>query len=255
MPGDVWNPAQYNKFKSQRARPFWDLATLIQPEGVRTVVDLGCGTGELTARLAERLPRAEILGIDNSEAMLAEARRLATPLLHFERRDLNDSDPAGTFDLVFSNAALQWLPDHEALFPRLLRWVAPKGQIAVQMPFNFEHASHRIAHEVACDFEPLKSQALPSRALLSQERYAEILSAAGFLEQRCRLEIYLHPLSSTSEVIEWTKGTLLTFYEKRLSPQDFARFLEIYRDRLLREIGEGPYLYTFKRILIWGRRS
>lgn len=255
MTNDLWNPEQYEKFKAQRSRPFWDLADLVDPKGVRSAIDLGCGTGELTAGLQGRLPSAEILGIDSSEAMLEKAEKFQTSLLRFEKRDLRTYAPSGRFDLVFSNAALQWLPDHEALFLRVLGWVAPGGQIAIQMPYNFDHPSHRIAQEVARDFEPFHEGPAPGPRMLAQERYSMILVENGFLDQRCRLEIYLHPMASGADVIEWTKGTRLTFYQERLSPEDFQVFMERYRERLLAEIGTGPYLYAFKRILMWGRRD
>src|SRR5581483_10806865 len=119
---DQWDPKQYDRFQAERSQPFWDLAALLQPVEHPSLLDLGCGTGELTAQLAERIGASETLGIDNSRAMLDEAAGYATETVRFEHGDVAAVDAAGTgaFDVVFSNAAMQWLPDHEAV---LARWV------------------------------------------------------------------------------------------------------------------------------------
>src|SRR5262249_34136585 len=133
----------------ERSRPFFDLLALVEPAPAMRVVDLGCGTGELTREMHRRLGAAETLGIDSSPAMLAKAAAFAGDGLRFERADIAGFDAPAGFDLVFSNAALQWLPDHEALFARLARLVRPGGRLAAQMPANFDHASHQAADEVA----------------------------------------------------------------------------------------------------------
>jgi trans-aconitate 2-methyltransferase len=156
--------------------------------------------------------------------------------------------------LLFSNAALHWLPDHEALFPRLLGWVRPGGQVAIQMPANFDHPSHRIAKQVALRLFP-QTFAVDVSGVLTLERYAEILFRNGFDAPSCRMEIYGHPMASGAEVVEWTRGSLLTAYQEKLSPGDFSRFVDTYRRELLAEIGEGSYFYAFKRILLWGRKQ
>lgn len=250
MSKDCWNPAQYEKFKDQRSQPFHDLAALVAPEGIESYVDLGCGTGELTATLAPRFPGARGLGIDNSEAMLAKARAHATSELFFAKHSVDEFTPTEKFDLIFSNAALQWLPDHPRLFPRIFSWLKPSGQIAIQMPANFDHPSHRIAYAVASRFPELKHE---ERRILAIEDYAVMLHRAGFKEQNCFVKVYMHPMDSGAQVIEWTRGTLLTQFEKALAPERFAEFLTAYRRELLTEIGEGPYPYSFKRMLLWGR--
>jgi len=251
----MWSPAQYEKFKSQRARPFYDLLDLVQPGELRSAVDLGCGTGELTRELPSRLRLRDVLGIDSSPEMLARSASWARPGLRFERCDIADFAPVAPRDLVFSNAALQWVPDHESLLPRVLGWVAPGGQVALQIPANDEHPSHRIARETARRLFPgvFAGDGGFIRAL-PVERYAEILFANGFPAPLCRVQVYPDLLPSGGDVVEWTRGTLLTAYQARLSEADFARFLEAYRRELLSVIGEGPYLFAFKRILMWGRK-
>src|SRR6266850_7396140 len=116
-----WNPDLYNKFKSERFAPFEDLLPLIRiREGMR-VIDLGCGTGELTNRLANHLPKSDVVGIDASEEMLSRAEKLTRSGLRFDKRKIEDV--SGEWDLVFSHAAIQWVDDHAALIPRLFELV------------------------------------------------------------------------------------------------------------------------------------
>ena len=115
------------------------------------VLDLGCGTGELTALAHRELLAKATLGIDASAAMLERAAKLAAPGLRFEQRRVEDFSASRAFDLVLSNAALHWVDDHPALFERMLGWLAPGGQIAVQMPANDDHVSQRTARELAAE--------------------------------------------------------------------------------------------------------
>jgi len=157
----MWSPDQYERFRGERAQPFWDLAALVESRPGMRVVDLGCGTGELTRALHEQLGAAETLGIDNSPEMLAKAPSAAG--LRFENAGI-ESFAGNNLDLVFSNAALHWIPDHERLFGPLTAMLAPGGQLAVQMPANDDHPSHRTAAEVARELgvEPRRSPVLAS---------------------------------------------------------------------------------------------
>jgi len=252
-----WSPAQYERFKDERSRPFFDLLALVEPRPATRVVDLGCGTGELTREMHRRLGAAETLGVDSSVAMLAKTSAFAGGGLTFARGDIADFSDAAGFDLVFSNAALQWLPDHERLFARVAALVRPGGQIAVQMPANFDHPSHVVADEVAR--EPEFRAALGGHErrapVLAPESYAALLHRLGFRAQHVRLQVYAHELSSRDEVVEWVRGTLLTDYQKRLAPSEFERFLARYREALLPRLAdERPFFYPFKRVLLWGRK-
>lgn len=251
-----WNPAQYNKFKAQRAKPFFDLLSLIQSASFAAIADLGCGTGELTSALFDALHPAELLGVDSSAAMLVKSDEFRTQGLKFVQQDIASYQPQTPLDLLFSNAALHWLPDHESLFPRLLSYVAQHGQVAIQMPHNFDHPSHVVAQRIALELFPaIFSVSRPVSGTLTVERYAEILFKHGFEEQICRVEVYGHPMQSGNEVVEWTQGSLLTAYQQQLLPDQFNVFVNEYRKALLAEIGEGAYIYAFKRILMWGRKS
>jgi trans-aconitate 2-methyltransferase len=261
---DVWNPAQYGKFGAERAGPFEDLLALVDPapdgRRIEHAVDLGCGTGELTARLHEHLGAGDTLGVDSSAAMLEKARPLERAGLHFELGDIAAFDAPRRFDVVFSNAALHWVPDHPRLLGRLRDALRPGGQLAVQVPANTDHPSHALPFEIAHEApfgEALRDagdalgEATPVQA---PERYAELLDELGFAAQHVRLQVYGHPLASTADVVEWTKGTTLTRYERGLPAELYAEFVDRYRQRLLDRLGDrSPYFYTFKRLLFWGK--
>ena len=146
---DTWNPAQYERFRAEREQPFHDLVALITRRPAGRILDLGCGTGVLTAALHRELGAEETLGVDSSKAMLERARTLEVEGLAFERGDIGEWRPGARFDVVFSNAALQWVGDHPALFARLKAMLVPGGEIAVQIPANFDHVSHALAAEIA----------------------------------------------------------------------------------------------------------
>ncbi len=252
-----WDPAQYERFKAERSQPFFDLLALVEPRPAMRVVDLGCGTGELTREMHRRLAAAETLGIDSSPAMIERTPAFAGDGLRFRRHDIADFRVRGEFDLVFANASLQWLPDHRGLFARLRDALRPGGQLAVQMPQNHDHATHTTAAEVARE-EPFRT-ALGGYARtgwgLAFDDYAPLLHRLGFREQHVRLQVYPHLLASRDDAVEWVKGSLLTDYRARLSPQDFDRFLERYREALLARLpDERPFFYPFKRLLLRARR-
>lgn len=261
--GDVWDPDQYARFRAERSQPFYDLLALIQPGSApedlapRRAVDLGSGSGELTRVLHERLGLTETVGLDSSTAMLARSRGAAGGGVRFEEGDISTFDPAGRYDVVFSNAALQWVPDHPQLLERITRGLPPGGQLAVQVPANDDHPSHLTAHELAA--EPPFRDALAGHVrrsfILTPEAYATQLDALGYRAQHVRLQVYGHRLGAPEDVIEWVKGTLLTDYQRRLPPDLYEAFLTAYRQRLLPRLSQTrPYFYPFKRILFWAQR-
>jgi trans-aconitate 2-methyltransferase len=255
-----WDPDQYERFKAERERPFWDLLALVQPCPGGRVVDLGCGTGELTREVHVHLGASETLGIDSSPAMLERASAFAGDGVRFEQGDIATWEPA-PYDLVFSNAALHWVPDHHGLLARLTQAIPSGGQIAVQVPANADHPSHTVGMMLAGETpfaEALTDDPPPDSGtrVLAPETYAQLLDELGFDQQHVRLQVYPHHLASSADVVEWVKGTALTFFRARLSDELYDLFLERYRRRLLDVIGEhAPYLYTFKRILMWGQRT
>ena len=254
---DAWSPDCYHRFRTERTRPFDDLLALIRRAPAMRVVDLGCGTAELTRRLHDTLGARDTLAIDSSEAMLERATQ-AGGGLRVERGNIADFNARAEFDLVFSNAALHWVSDHETLFARLAEALTEEGQLAVHVPANFDHPSHTVATAVA-EEEPFRTALAGGRhrddVVLRPEAYATLLHRLGFRAQQVRLQVYAHELAEPGEVVEWTRATLLTSYQRRLPPDVYDRFVARYRERLLAVLGDArPYLFTFKRLLLWADR-
>ena len=259
---DPWSPAQYDRYADERRQPFFDLLALLEVRPGGRVVDLGCGTGELTRILHEQTRARETLGLDSSAAMLAASGAHAGGGLSFATRDVSDfGAPAandGTFDVVFSNACLQWIDDHDALFARIASTVAPGGQLAIQMPSNHDHPSHLVAAEVArqAPFAAALAEGPRRSPVQSAAVYASMLFRHGFAERHVRLQVYGHELPSREDVVQWVKGTLLTHYERQLGPERWPRFLESYRERLFEVLpDERPFFFPFPRLMLWARRA
>ena len=249
-----WDPQRYEQFKRERAAPFEDLMSLINVRESMSVIDLGCGPGPLTKRLADALPGSDVLGIDSSAEMLASAQQLARPGLRFEQRAIEDVD--GEFDLVFSHAALQWVPEHSALIPKLLSRVRPGGQLAVQMPSNFSHPTHTIIDEVGAE-EPFKSGLngyVHSWSVLGVEQYADLMFASGATDQTVFEKVYPHVLEDADALADWMSGTALVPYMERLPDELHERFMEAYRVRLREHFTTTPVFFGFRRILFVASR-
>lgn len=253
---DPWNPAQYDKFKSERSQPGRDLIALVWPRPGQRVLDLGCGTGELTHELHVHSLAGETLGIDSSERMLAAAQSRRGNGLRFQRGDILKLPGEPKYDVIFSNAALQWLPDHRRLFAALAERLNPRGQLAVQVPAMEDHPAHTTAKEVARQpaFARLLDGYEHQLDVLTAEQYAQLLFQLGFVRQNVRQQVYPHTLAGPEAVIDWIKGTLLTAYQQRLEPPAYEDFLAEYSQRLLARLPDvRPFFYPYNRILVWGQ--
>jgi trans-aconitate 2-methyltransferase len=253
LSGMPWNPGQYEKFKEQRSAPFDDLLALVEIRPGLEAVDLGCGTGELTRKLADALPAARVAGIDNSAEMLRRATAFARDGLRFELRDVASLD--GSYDLIFSNATLHWVSGHTDLFPRLFDRLQSGGQLAVQMPANFDHPSHAILRELASTaFRQWFPRGPHFAAVLPVEQYAEILFHAGAEDIVVMAKVYPHVMPDSDGIVEWTKGTALIPYLEALPAESRDSFLTQYRERLRALFPGAPVFYPFKRILLSARK-
>ena len=257
-----WNPQQYAKFADERAQPFHDLLALVTPRVFERAVDLGCGTGELTALATDQLEVREMVGIDNSPAMLGIADQYMSSALHFVRGDIGQWTGSGApVDLVLANASLQWVPDHAAVLARWVGGMRDGGQIAVQVPANAAMPSHTVISEVAHldQFAEAFGKAGPPEDpvadnVLAPEEYATLLHDLGCTRQHVRLQVYPHVLTNSRSVVDWVRGTTLTRFQKVLDEATFAAFVDEYQRRLLATIGDHePYFFPFRRILMWGR--
>jgi trans-aconitate 2-methyltransferase len=249
-----WNPDQYHRFQRERFLPFEDLLALIDVRPGLRVIDLGCGTGELTRRLADHLPESEVLGIDSSPQMLERAAAQARPGLRFELRALEATD--GEWDLVFSHAVIQWVDDHSALVPRLLSLARPGGQLAVQMPSSHNHPTQQFIREIAGD-EPFRTALngwVRISPVLPVDAYAELLHEHGATEMTVFEKVYPHLLENADALAEWTSGTVMVPYFERLPDPLREAFLQRYRERLRERWPESPVFHPFRRILFAGKK-
>ncbi|CAM3768756.1 Trans-aconitate 2-methyltransferase [Deinococcus saxicola] len=254
----TWNPDQYHRFKDARSAPARDLQAMIPERGYGDIVDLGCGTGEQTAALATRFPAARVLGLDSSPEMLARAGEHSVPNLRFEQGSI--LDVGGEFDLIYSNAALQWLPDHPALLAQLWTHLRPGGMLAVQVPANHDHASHRLLSETADEFRAELGgytrfgPAHGSSPVLTPAAYAETLDALGAAGIIAISKVYPVVLGGVAGLLDWTRGTALVPYLSRLKEEDGQRFEAAYLQKLTDAFPGGRVFYAFTRVLFMAQK-
>ncbi len=251
-----WDPDQYSRYADERGRPFFDLITRIGAAAPRRVVDLGCGPGKLTVTLAERWPDAVIDGIDSSAPMIDAAP--ATARVHFTVGDIRSWTPSADVDVVISNAALQWVPDHEQL---LVEWAEalPRGAwLAWQVPGNFDAPSHTLMRTLAQSprWAAQLGDVLRHRdAVLAPIDYAHLLLQAGWQADVWETT-YLHVLPGADPVLEWLRGTGLRPITNALSADDNVEF-EASLAALLREAyptTPNGTLFGFRRIFAVGHK-
>jgi trans-aconitate 2-methyltransferase len=241
-----WNPEQYHRFQAERSAPFDDLLNLVQVRSGLRVVDLGCGTGELTQRLADHLPASQVTGLDSSQQMLEKAAHYAQPGLRFHSGD--QASLSGEWDLIFSNAALQWSEDHPALLSHIFTRLAPGGQLAVQVPSNHDHISHRLILETART-EPFRTMLggfTRISPVLSVEDYARLFFELGAENIIVFQKVYPHVLASADAVVDWISGTALVPYFERLGDGKQA-FIDSLLTSMRTALPGSPVFYPFKR--------
>jgi trans-aconitate 2-methyltransferase len=245
----TWNPQQYLKFAEERSRPCCDLAARVEAAAPRHIIDLGCGPGNSAEVLSARWPEAAITGLDGSAAMI-DAARVASPQYEWRTGDIQ-AWAAGEerFDVVFSNAALQWVGEHGAVFPQLLARVSEGGALAVQIPGNYTEPQHQLMREVAKRFQ-LQVREWHTHEL---DFYYDALAPLA-----SRLELwateYLHVLPNVEAIVEWYKGTgMRPYLDALVSDGERERFLSEYLEGLrgiYRRQGDGMVLFPFRRIFI-----
>lgn len=219
-----WDPEQYARFSAARTRPARELLARIPELKLQTIIDLGCGDGPVTALLVERWPTAQIVGIDSSPTMLANARK-ACPSAQFLEADIATWRPSGPADLIFANAALQWLDDHARLIPSLMRSVAPAGFLAFQVPANFDAPSHLLLAELArsqawqAKLAPLVRQS----PVATIQRYIDCLTPLAASIDAWETIDHLM-LDGDDAVLEWMSGTALRPFFAALTPGECVGF-------------------------------
>ena len=247
-----WDAEQYLKFAGERTQPVFDLVHRIRLENPRRIVDLGCGPGNSTAVLRARWPGAFLMGVDSSPEMIRKARE-AHPEGQWLVGDAATWQDEAPFDLVFSNAMLHWLPDHETVCPHLLNLLAPGGALAIQVPAHYDSPLHREILEVSRD-AAWNQRMEPARRALTNHPPAFYYDLLAPLTARLDLweTTYYHILAGPEGVLEWFRGTgLRPFLEALPAPEERRRFeqmlLERYTQTYLRR-ANGLVLFPFRRL-------
>lgn len=257
--GVRWDPAQYLKFAGHRLRPALDLLARIPLSAPGRVYDLGCGAGNITRVIAERWPEADIVGVDGSADMLAKAAREGGDL-RWEQADIDAWRSDAPADLIYSNAALHWLDNHEQLFPHLMAQLAPGGVLAVQMPLSRREPSHKAMHEVLTKGGP-GGTPLGDDRLRAEIGRRWVADAADYYDLLAPLSqsldiwetTYLQELEGDDPVLEWVRGTGLRPVLEGLDDADRETFLAEYQQRLRTDYPhrqDGHTLYPFPRLFI-----
>ena len=255
-----WSAAQYSKFEAERTRPVRDLVAQLPAADIRRGIDLGCGPGNSTEVLLARYPGAEIIGLDSSEDMLQAARK-RLPRLKFIQGDIAHLPTDAAYDLVFANAALQWVPDHRRLLPGLMAALAPGGSLAVQIPDNLEEPAHLLMGEVgaAGPWAGKLSAAETARVPRHEpDWYYRLLKPLAARVDIWRT-VYHHPLEGGARaVVEWFKSTGLRPYLAPLDEAEQAAFLAHYEAAIAKAYPaqfDGSVLLPFPRLYFIATRA
>ncbi|HEV7251851.1 MAG TPA: trans-aconitate 2-methyltransferase [Mesorhizobium sp.] len=253
-----WSARDYLRFEDERTRPARDLLAAVSDADVRTAVDLGCGPGNSTELLVRRFPDASVEGVDSSPAMI-EAARARLPDASFSLADIAAWEGEGSYDLIFANASLQWVPDHEELLPRLVSRLREGGTLAVQLPDNLGEPNHTAMAEAAKNgpWGDKLSEAEAARTRIHAPRhYWDLLSPL------CRrvdvwLTVYHHPLAGVDALVDWLRATGLRPYLADLDEAERALFLARYRTMVAQSYplaADGRLLLPFPRLFIVATR-
>ena len=253
-----WDSGIYNRFEDERNRPSVDLLGRVRNGRRRRVVDLGCGSGLSTANLAAAYKDSEIIGIDNSETMLAAARARLPACRFIQQNIVGWRDPDA--DLVFANAVFHWIPNHIGALARLAGDLPPSGALAVQMPDNEAEPSHRLMREIAA--RPAFREKL-AEAGGRRETIGAFADYDDALSPHCRhIDVwrttYVHRLAGPDAIVSWVEGAGLRPYLDPLDPDERAHYLALYREEIARAYPTRPWggvLLPFPRLFIVAERE
>jgi trans-aconitate 2-methyltransferase len=254
----VWDPGQYLRFAGERLRPALDLLAHVPLDAPARVVDLGCGTGNVTAILRARFPAADIVGVDGSATMLEKARA-TVPECRFEQGDFFSWQPTEPVDLIYSNAALHWVDGHPTLFPQLLSFLAPGGVLAVQMPDMFDTPLRQIPYQLAESeawAEHLRGVTSAPGILLANEYWDLLRPRVAELD--IWRTTYMHSLNGENAVMEWASGSSLKAFLDRLPEERKEAFRQAYSNAARPHYPrrpDGTTLLPFHRLFVVGRKG
>ena len=250
----TWSAAQYVKFEHERTRPVHDLVARIPNPEIVGAADIGCGPGNSTEVLRERYPEARIVGLDSSPDMIDAARK-RLPDIAFEVADIRHWRPKEPLDVILANAVLQWIPDHETLFPALMAKLRPGGALATQMPDNLDEPSHRLMGEVASS-GPWAAKLRDATGARTERHLADWYFRL-LRSHAPRVDVwrttYFHPLAGAHAVVEWLKGTGLRPFLDPLEESEREAFLARYEAAVAKAYpaeADGTVLLPFPRLFV-----
>jgi trans-aconitate 2-methyltransferase len=255
-----WNPEVYNQFKNIRYQPFFDLMGLISPNGLEKAVDIGCGTGEQTMILSEKFEAASFLGIDPSPQMLDKSKAFDRKNITIKQATVEEFIAFNSnqqWDLIFSNAALQWSDNHPNLLPQLISLLSGKGQFAVQMPMQNDNLLNKLLLELVQEkpyadyLEGFKRES----PMLSIDQYAQLLFENGLKNLQIIQKVYPIIADNEQTLFNFISGSALIPYLERLDAGQQKQFITEFKTRIRHAYKSFPAIYAFKRILLYGTSS
>lgn len=255
----LWDVNQYEKFKADRTRPFYDLISWIDDDDINEGIDLGCGTGEVTSMLVRHVKVGHMTGIDTSEEMLKNTYEYQNKALSFQQLSIEswaEQKSLHRYDLIFSNAALQWCDDHHILLPQIISHLSERGQLAIQMPCQLDNALNRILAQLVqrSPYSDWLSGWYRSSPLLCMDAYAQILYQCGLRNIEIMQKVYPIEALDPKTLIEFISGSSLRPYQSRLSTNQYDDLIEEYTSLIEKYFTPFPTLYAFKRLLLYGRK-
>ena len=255
----TWDPNLYLRFEKERTQPSKDLISRIEMTHPKRIIDIGCGPGNSTAKLRERWPQAELLGIDSSEEMIRKAGSTYPDMKWAVHDIMEDLSAFGLFDIVFSNAVIQWVPDHRLLLTRLFAMLHPGGVMAVQVPNAWAMPISVAIREVAAEpaFQPVLSGLDETPSYQEPPFYYDVLKALT-PDVHVWETTYHHALQDHEAIVEWYRSTGMKPYLDRLDEAWKVRFM----DRVLQKIriaypvqADGHVLFPFRRVFFTAKRA
>lgn len=249
-----WNPDTYNQFKEKRYEPFYDLVSHLTPKPGKNILDLGCGTGELTKILADKFPDSRVLGIDTSAEMLAKARKQEK--VSFAQRSVEAQlDLPEKWDVIVANASLQWVNDHQKLFQKIIAKLENEGQLAIQMPSQKENLLNQILFSLVHEppyYEVLKDK-IHHSPVLSLDEYTQLFYQQQAKETIVYQKVYPIIADTTETLYEFIAGSALVPYMEILEEPLQSAFLNDFKARIADHFTDKPIVYSFKRIILVAR--
>lgn len=264
-PEGVWDPGQYLRYGGHRLRPAIELLQRIDLDAPERCWDIGCGAGEIAIAMTERWPDATVIGLDASAEMLAKGKAAAGgDRVDWVQADIVGWTPDRPADVIYANAALQWVGEHETLFPRLMQALAPGGVLAVQMPLSWPQTSHRLLREVLANgnggegYGDADLRAGVGRKWVDEgEDYFNLVRPYADRIDIWKTE-YLQELAGEDPVLEWVKGSALRPVLTALGDDAAAGYLAEYGAALRKAYPKRPdggTLYPFARLFVVARRA